>query len=92
MTDDTLSPVAAIAALTDVFDRHIVKTRLQPQERYALSFIHESFAGSLQATVREVLIAGIDALGWPVDRRVEEYARYKVECIRTGTDNEFESR
>lgn len=90
MTDDTLSPVAQVAALPDVFDKRIVRTRLKPQERYALSMIHGDRSQALQATVREVLEAGMTALGWPEAERVEGYSRYKVECLRTGTINEFE--
>jgi hypothetical protein len=90
MAENTLSPVAE---LTDVFDRVIVKTRLAPQERYALSYIHGSRKPqALQATVREMLVSAMEAAGWDEARRIEEYAKYAAHCLRTGERNEFESR
>lgn len=90
MPENTLSPVATLA---DVFDRIIVKTRLAPQERFALSYVHDQRAPqALQATVRDLLIVGLEAEGWDEARRVEEYAKYKAECLRAGVRNEFEGR
>lgn len=83
MAENTLS--------TYPFERTIVKTRMQPQERYALAHIAEPGEPGM-GTVRRLLCAGLEAMGWDEARRVEEYAKYKAHCLRTGTTNEFESR
>lgn len=90
MTDDTLSPVAAIAALPDLFDRAIVRTRLKPQERLAMSYINGERNEALQATVRAIVLAGLEALGWPEARRIDAYATYQIACLEEGIANEFE--
>lgn len=83
MAENTLS--------TYPFDRVIVKTRLQPQERYAMAQVAEGGETGM-ATVRRTVCAGLEALGWDEATRVEEYAKYKAECLRSGAHNEFESR
>lgn len=83
MTDDTLSPYR--------FDRVIVKTRMEAQERFALAALADAGEAG-QATVRRVLCKGLAAMGWPEDVRIEEYATYAAQCLRTGRPNEFESR
>lgn len=84
MADDTLSPVG--------FDRRIIKTQCEPRERYALAMLRAQWGRSGFAVVRLVLLAGLDAVGWPEERRIKEYADYSVRCITTGATNEFESR
>jgi len=84
MTDDTLSQGYG-------FERVIVKTRLAPEDRFALAKIAQDGESGM-ATVRRVVQDGLRANGWPVDKRIEEYAHYAVQCIRAGKPNEFESR
>lgn len=84
MTENTLSQGYP-------FERLIVKTRLQPQERFALAEL-ANVSESGQATVRRIICDGLAANGWDEAKRVEEYAAYKAHCLRTGEANEFESR
>lgn len=83
MDDDTLSPYG--------FSRTIVKTRMGAQERFALAELAEAGEPG-QATVRRVLCAGLAAMGWPEEKRIEAYATYAAACIRGKVPNEFESR
>lgn len=72
------------------FERRIVKTRLEPQERFALAALAQDESG--WATLRRVIADGLTHNGWDEAKRVEAYAAYKVECLRTGKPNDFESR
>jgi len=85
MEEDTLSQGYA-------FDRSsVVKTRLPAQERYVLARLAESDEAGM-ATVRRMVCDGMDHNGWPEHRRVEEYAKYKARCLRSGEPNKFEDR
>ena len=84
MTEDTLSQGYP-------FDRTVVKTRMQPQERFALSALATEDESGI-ATVRRLLCDGMAANGWDEAQRVEAYAAYKASCLRTGRVNEFEGR
>jgi hypothetical protein len=87
MADDTLSPVGFTTS-------RVVKTHMQPQERFALACLQgELTAGkpNRSSLVREVMLAGLKDLGWPEARRVREYAKYRLECIERGIENPYES-
>jgi hypothetical protein len=88
MVDDTLSPVG--------FDTsRIAKTHLDGQERYAMACAYGEAWGEANgdlaqaAFVRQVLLAGLETLGWPEERRIEAYAHHRLECIRNGEANEY---
>jgi len=86
MAENTLSPVG--------FDSSkIVKTHLDPQERFAMACMFGNTQDTVPqaAFVRYVLTAGIEALGWTEDRRIKEYAAYRLKCLRDGKPNLFES-
>lgn len=83
MADDTLSPKG--------LQRKIIKTTLEPQDRYALAELKRNTSGTVWAFIRGLLIQALEMNGWPLDRRIEEYTKYRVECLRTGTANPFES-
>lgn len=71
------------------FEAPGIRTRLDCKERYALAELRE--AGEPCAnTVRTVIDAGLTALGWPLERRILEYAKFAADCVATGTTNRFE--
>jgi hypothetical protein len=71
------------------FESPSIRTRADAKDRYALAELRA--AGEPCAhTVRTVLDAGLTALGWPLERRILEYAKYSAECVSTGTTNRFE--
>lgn len=83
MTDDQPKRVS--------FDRSVVKTALPAQERYVLAVLRKGgVGGSQQATVREVIRAGLEHLGWPPSRCELVYAEYRLQCLRSDQPNEFE--
>lgn len=79
---------------TPAFSGPRTKTQLPPQDRYALAALRDEWGGDhpCQLVLRTVVRAGLAALGWPQDRRVEEYAEYKAQCESTGASNQFEGR
>jgi hypothetical protein len=89
MTDDTLSPIGFETS-------RLVKTHMPPQERFALACLQGAELGegdrtNRSALVRTVVLAGLDALGWTEDRRIKEYARYRLRCIERNEHNPYES-
>jgi hypothetical protein len=86
MAEDTLSPVG--------FDSsRIVKTHTDGQERYALACLYgqpENVGMTQAALVRQVLLAGLEALGWPEHRQIKEYAEHRLRCIADGQPNKYE--
>lgn len=82
MADDTLSPFQSV----------IVKTRCAGPERLALARLREAAEEPGQWTVRRVLDAGLDALGYDPQRRIEEYEDHVAECKALGVKNVYEER
>jgi hypothetical protein len=86
MADDTLSPVG--------FDTsRIAKTHLSPQERFAMACANGTIGnGAPQAAfVRHVLLLGLERLGWNEEMMIQQYAEYRIRCLRRGEVNPFES-
>lgn len=73
------------------FTRPLAKTVLDAPERFALSRVRED-GEACQQTLRTVIAAGLEALGWPEERRRLEYVQYQVKCLKAGHVNEFEGR
>lgn len=84
MADDTLSPVGFESG-------PIVKTRLDPQTRFAAACAFGTEDMPQAAFVRELLLAGLAMYGWTEERMIKEYADYRVRCLRTGESNPYES-
>jgi hypothetical protein len=84
MADDTLSPVG--------FDRPFIKAHVPTEARFGMACLGGEYDTAEPDTVRMVLLAGLHALGWTEARCIEEYAKYRVRCLRSGVPNEFESR
>lgn len=82
MTDDTLSPVG--------FERPVVKTVMEAQERYALACLRGQLHEKGWPLVRELIKAGLDVRGWPEERRIMAYAEYAAYCVASGRTNQFE--
>lgn len=83
------------AALVNApFSNSRVKTALPAEDRFALAALREDEGQeeACQETVRRVISAGLAALGWSPERRIQEYAAYRAQCVRKETINEFESR
>lgn len=87
MADDTLSRVMPFSGSP------IVKTRMTAEHRYALGQLHleEDGLETSFGFIRRVLVVGLDALGWPEERRIEEYARFRQECLAGHSANPYES-
>lgn len=84
MAESTLSPVG--------FERRVVKTFLDDEERYALACIFgDGYGSTPSGLVREIIARGLDARGWPKERRIEAYAAHRLRCMRDGTENQYES-
>lgn len=83
MVNDTLLPVG--------FDRAFVKANVPSEDRHALGCLlgEQSEHGSEGDIVRMVISAGLTALDWPPERRIEMYAQYRVRCIQDGAPNEY---
>jgi hypothetical protein len=90
MADDTLSPIGFETS-------RLVKTHMPPQERYALACLQgehlKKDGGRVNRSgfMRTVVLAGLDALGWTEDRRIKEYAQYRLRCIERNEHNPYES-
>lgn len=89
MPKNTLSPVG--------FDTsRIAKTHLNGQELFAMACAYGSAKHEMpylpQATfVRTILLAGLETVGWTEERMIEEYAAWRVSCLRDGSNNPYES-
>lgn len=81
MADDTLSPVG--------FDRPFIKAYLGTETRFAMACLSGAEDLTETDTVRMVLLAGLDALGWTEQKAIEEYARYRVRCLNESIANAY---
>ena len=87
MADDTLSQVPFGSS-------SIIKTRLPAQERYIMASMYRAMVANdtpVSAFVRHVLILGMEAMGEHEEKRIKEYAEYRVKCLKNGVVNPFES-
>jgi hypothetical protein len=86
MVDDTLMPVG--------FESRIAKTHLSGQERFAMACEFGKFKTkdtTQAAFLRHVMLIGLESLGWSEEKMIQEYAQYRVRCLRNGELNPFES-
>lgn len=84
MEDGTLMQVG--------FEGPIVKTRMAPEERFALASILGGDPDNTQASLlREVIRVGLDNLGWNEFERVKQYADHRLHCLENCKVNVYES-
>lgn len=85
-TETTPAPVG--------YESHVVKTVVDGQERFALACLLRALGkGTSQASfARHVLLVGMECLGYNEERRIEEYAEYRLRCLREGVRNPYENR
>lgn len=84
MADDTLSPVG--------FDRPFIKAYIAAEQRFALACVAGESNATETDTVRRLVALGLEALGWSEERSIQEYAQYRVRCLKRNEPNEFEGR
>jgi hypothetical protein len=85
MAENTLSPVEG-------FERSQVKVTLGSERRYVLAVLCAERQDEYdQDTVRHVLDAGLEALGWPLERRILAFAEYSATCAQSGETNKFKT-
>lgn len=85
MAENTLSPVQG-------FERAQVKFTPGDVRRYTLAVLCAERNDEYdQDTVRHVIDAGLEALGWPLERRIVAFAEYSARCVASGESNKFKT-
>lgn len=66
-------------------------TYLKPELRFVLDKIGEDEQDDTRSvTIRELMLAGLEALGYDEHRIKAEYLRFALQCAERGEDNPYE--
>lgn len=81
MVEDTLSPVG--------FERPFIKAAVPTEPRFAMACLSGRHGTAETEMIRHVILVGLEHMGWSEDRMIEEYAAYRLRCLREGKTNEY---